>query len=102
MTALVQALQGLSGVLWLIPAALLLPVMVRAWNHTATGAELLSTPTFFYALLQACFTVRWFIWPHSLAGMGFEELEAWAGLYSLSCLCALGVTVKHWVMRGER
>lgn len=90
-TQVVMALQLVSGLLWLLPAAALFPALVRTWRKTASALDVLSTPMFFAALNQPGFTLRWWLWPHTLPAMRTDELMFWAGLYVLSSIVAVGV-----------
>ncbi len=100
MIALVQALQVLSGVLWLLPAGYLLPAVPAMWRGSQQAA--LATPILAFSWLMVGFSVRWMIWPAALLVMETEELLFWAGLYTLSSICALGVIYGAWLTRRER
>ena len=102
MASLVQALQVLSGILWLLPAIQLAPAVWRTWQGRANRMAILATPTFFIALLQTGFVVRWLLWPHSMTSMGGDELASWAGLYATSCACALATFYRAWLTRADR
>lgn len=101
MTALVQSLQVLSGIAWLLPAAFLAPRIAAAWRSGASRMTLLSVPVAFLAWLQVGFIVRWLAWPGTVAAMSEDETVTWASLYLLSSGCALWVFKSAWETRGE-
>jgi len=100
MIPLVQTLQALSGLLWLLPAVYLLPAVGSMWSGNQQAA--LATPILAFSWLMVLFSVRWLIWPAALSVMHTDELAFWAGLYTLSSICALGVTYGAWLTRRER
>ncbi len=100
--AAVQILQALSGLLWLLPAFILAPAVVRTWRGKASALDVISTPFFFVALNQPGFTLRWWLWPHTLPEMGADELTFWAGLYVLSAMAAIGVAIAALAARKLR
>ena len=88
MIALVQFLQLVSGVAWLLPAIVLTSRIVGSWKRSASRATMLAAPIGFLAWMQVGFTVRWLVWPHALTAMNGTELTTWAALYALSALLA--------------
>lgn len=101
MIAIIQAIQLVSGVLWLIPALLLTGRILRSWRAGATRATVLAAPIGFVAWMQVGFVVRWMLWPHALGTMNVLELTAWAALYLLSSGLALWVAQGAIRTRGE-
>jgi hypothetical protein len=101
MSALVQALQILSGLLWLLPALYLTPRIIASWRKGASRATLLSAPIGFLSWLQVGFIVRWIAWPHALAAMRGDELLTWAALYGMSGGLALWFLSGAIKTRGE-
>ncbi len=95
MSTLVQLLQLLSGALWIIPAGMLLPGVIRTWRGKADAMDAMRGPIFFVCVVQIGFSVRWAIWPHVIPIMGTAELSTWAGLYVLSGLCAIGLIIAN-------
>lgn len=47
----------------------------------------------FVAITQIGFTVRWYVFPHTVPMMGAAEVSAWLGLYVLSA-------VEAWALVG--
>lgn len=93
MPKMIQLLQLLSGLAWLVPALVLSPRIVRAWRQGASRATLLTAPIAFVCWLQVGFSIRWMLWPHSVAEMGNSELTCWGALYTLSAGLAAWVFV---------
>jgi hypothetical protein len=98
----VQLLQAATGLAWLMPAALLLPSVVRTWRGTADAIDAMRGPIIFFSVVQVGFSARWLVWPHALPLMETAELSTWAGLYTLSILCAVGVVVANHYARKLR
>lgn len=102
MPALVQVMQILSGLAWLVPTLMIFPGVVRTWLGKGDPIDAMRGPIFFVGVVQIGFSVRWLLWPHALPAMGKTELSTWAGLYVLSVLCAAGLAVAHCIAERLR
>jgi hypothetical protein len=91
----VQILQVLSGTLWLFPAAILFPSVLRTWRNRATILDVLSTPMFFVSCIFILGAIRWIAWHSTLSRMRGDELLFWSGIYVMSILAAVGVAWSH-------
>jgi hypothetical protein len=91
MPSLVQFLQIVSGLAWLLPTLIMAPGIVRVWRGRGDSIDAMRGPVFFIGIVQIGFTIRWLIWPHAIPVMGATELSTWAGLYVLSIMCAVGI-----------
>lgn len=96
MPELVQVLQIVAGVTWLMPALIMAPGVWRVWRGRADPIDAFRVPIFTTGLIQVGFSARWLVWPHALPTMGATELTAWAGLYALSAAAAVTLTVAHF------
>lgn len=94
MTLLVQTLQILSGLIWLLVAVLKLPLIARSWHRHANRETAVSARNGILAWLMVGFCARWFVWPEAIQVMAVTELTTWAALYALSGLCAV------WFLTG--
>ena len=100
---LIHLLQLASGLLWGAIAIWLSTAFVRLFARRGYRYDLFRSCLFFMGVLQAGFTVRWRMYPHSIAHMPADELVMWQGLYLLSCVLALWVAyVARTYGRGER
>lgn len=93
MIAFVHLLQALTLLAWCGPAWLSLGVMRNIIRGRATRQDVRSSFRLFYAVLQIGFSVRWFLWPSQIGDMGSVELLFWAGLYILSIILAVAITI---------
>lgn len=101
MIDLVQALQLVSGMLWLLPAVVLAPGVWRTWMGRPTVLDVLSSPMFFVCCIFVAGAFRWLLWDSTLQYMTGEELTFWAGIYVVSSLCAIGVLWSYWLAKGR-
>lgn len=101
MIGIVQVLQAVSGVLWLGTALYITPRIFAAWSPKATRAQILIAPSGFVGWILCAFSLRWFVWPHAMAGMVESELMAWASLYGGSALCAVWMFTVAFRTRGQ-
>lgn len=105
---LVQCLQVLSGLAWLVPMVLFAPAVWRIWRSPISGpsrpdpVDVLVSPLLFIAALQAGFVVRWIVFPGAIVVMANAELIVWAGLYTLSVVGAVLSIVAWRIARGIR
>lgn len=97
----VQALQALSGILWLLPAVFLVPRVIGAWRGEITRCARLWLPLCFVSWLMIGFSIRWLTWPNSLEGMVGTELVTWASLYALSSVCAVWLFISAVQMKDD-
>lgn len=89
MTDIVQMLQIVSGMMWLLPAIYLTPRIASAFRVGSTHMTAISARNAFIAWLMVGFVVRWLVWPRAIGTMSNTELVAWGALYALSSVCAL-------------
>lgn len=108
MVALVQILQVLSGLAWLVPMALFAPAVWRIWRAPIHGPsrpdpiDVMVSPLAFIAALQVGFAIRWVLFPHAMIVMEDAELLIWSGLYMLSIIGAALSIVAWRIARGVR
>lgn len=89
MIALIQTIQVLSGILWLLPALWLSSRIPAAFRPEATRFTAIHARNAFVSWLMVGYVLRWIAWPTAIAAMDRVELLAWGALYTLSCVCAL-------------
>lgn len=105
---LVQLLQLLSGLAWLLPMALFAPAVWRIWRAPMRGParpdplDVLVSPLAFIAALQVGFIIRWMLFPHAIGTMEGTELAVWSGLYTLSIAAAVLSIVAWRIARFAR
>ena len=80
MTSLVQALQVISGVLWLMPALYLSRYIVGAWGKRATRTTAIYARNACISWLMVGFVVRWLVWRHT--AMRAVQVQGEAALWA--------------------
>lgn len=101
MIELVQALQVVSSLTWLMVATFIVtPFLFKRLRNIrvewTTNPDLLVM----MGLTQAGFSLRWMVWPHALPSMGWDELSAWAILYTVSTY--VGAKVIYLTYRNQK
>ncbi len=86
---IVRAAQGAAALAWASAAVFFAPGVLRLLRGKADAREVFSSLFCLVALTQIGFTVRWFLFSHSVAGMGRAELQIWTGLYFMSAIEAV-------------
>lgn len=86
---MIQLLQILSGLCWLLPFAVHVPAVMRLVGKRARNGDPVKAAFWFTAALQVGFVSRWLLFPGAVTVMSREEIIVWAGLYVLSALCGL-------------
>ena len=96
---MVQALQFISGSMWLVPTALFSPVFVRIARGRADLPDLCVSILPMIGFMLAGFSLRWRLFHDTIAAMVPTELIMWSGLYvmsgMLSCF-AVFIFTKWW------
>lgn len=77
----VQALQLVSGGLWLVVAAYLVPRLFGAWKAGASKLMAISARNGWLAWLQVGFIAQWLAWPGAIVDRPQVALITWAALY---------------------
>lgn len=98
----IQTLQALVGLLWTIPLAMFAPSVVRIWRGRADAIDVILSPVAFFALNQVGFTARWLLFPQAVSIMRPDEMVVWAGLYTMSALCVVGLVGAYFAARRVR
>jgi hypothetical protein len=93
MDSLVQLLQLVSGVLWLLPLVLHTPSLWRVIRGKADLLDMIRAPHWFVALVMVLGSIRWLVYPGSLASMSATELVYWAAIYLINIGAAAGVAI---------
>lgn len=96
---LVQLTQVVAGLAWSFLAVLFAGAVLRVWFGGADIVDVLVSPLAFVALDQVGFSVRWLIFPGAMRVMGTDELILWAGLYTLSVLAVVWLTLAYRAAR---
>ena len=95
--------QLIAGFAWGLVAVALFPQFWRALTKSnATVVDILAGQMFFNGVVQACYTLRWIIFPNAITTMGGLELLYWGGLYATSTLVAGVVLWGHFVIGKAR
>ncbi len=81
-------LQALAGLAWLAVFAQRLPGVVRLFRGVPRVADIYGLPLPVVALVQAGFSVRWWVWHKAVGTMDQTELVFWGGLYLASTASA--------------
>jgi hypothetical protein len=102
MTDVVQALQLVSGLMWLATALYLTPHLALVWRQVSDRTAAIFARNSVLAWLMFGFVVRWLLWDHSIQEMQVSEMVAWCGLYALSCVCAAWFLRDAWSVRKAR
>lgn len=90
MSALIQPLQAVSGLLWLIVALAVCRSAYRLlFTRRAMLFDAIRSVLFFMGLTQFGFSLRWLVWPRTLPIMEDGEIATWCALYLTSALLAL-------------
>ncbi len=100
--SVIQTFQALAGLLWIIPLLLFAPSVIRIWRNRADALDVVLSPVAFLALNQIGFTVRWLLFPRAVSVMRSDEIMVWAGLYTMSALCVVGLVGAYSAARRVR
>lgn len=93
--SLIQSLQLLCALCWLLPLGYLLPSLARFLRGRAALADQLRIPFLMNAATQVGFSARWLFFPDAARVMGETETTLWACLYAVSAAIAIACLRAH-------
>ncbi len=86
---MIPALQALAGLAWLAVFIQRLPGVVRLFRPNPSAMDVYGSPLPLVGLVQVGFSIRWWVWGHTIAAMDHLELVFWGGLYLASAVSAV-------------
>lgn len=89
---MIAILQALAGMAWMMVAVIMFrPAVDLVFLGIVSERNARAVLIAFHALTQVGFSVRWWIFDHTVPMMGPTEMSMWAALYLLSAIAAVSI-----------
>lgn len=89
---MIAFLQAMAGIAWAIVAIIMFrPAVDLVFFGRVSERNARAVLIAFHALTQVGFSVRWWLFDHTVPMMGTTETSMWAALYLLSAVAAVAV-----------